>query len=673
MKPSLSKILLLSALILFAVQSLYAKSSPVEKIEAAYAEDRISLGEKIIYQVMTVRAPDRVPEEYRVEDEKKLKSATEIMIEARQNFDRLSKLEQETLKQYLSRPNLDSSHVSPEGHFRIHYKIEGTHAVDSADIDPANGIPDYVDWIAQYSDSSYRCMHDNLGYLYPPSDDTVGGDSLYDIYLMEMPYYGYTQPETPGPETWDDWISYMVVHRNFDGFPPNEDPEGLQKGAAKVTCAHEYFHSTQMAYNLLSDMWYMEVSSTWMEEICYPEVNDNYNYLPEFFNYPHLALGDSYNYHEYGSFIWNRFLDNRFDTTLIRSIWENLIEDDDAYAVINSTLQNYNSSLYDAFKEFAVWNWCTYNYDDGNHYTDGADYPVTIDLVGTITFYPTGDLQPYLAKRPDGLSANYIRFHEFGDVIGDFVLSFDGQDGYHWGANVILAEPGNNYTFTEIPLNETYAGSLLVSEVELYDYIILNPVVKSWYADNVNYTYSAYLLPWPDYAAEVGEIGPHDIYSMGPRTVSFWVYNRGAKQDIYHMSIDDEMGWDCQLQDTLFIIPLKDSVQVSADIYSGPDLVPGTVNNVVLTATSHSDSTAYAVDSLPIEIIIFNGDANNDGTINVSDAVWIINYVFIGGNPPIPHLLQGDANCDENINVSDAVFIINYVFIGGQPPPCLAY
>jgi hypothetical protein len=61
------------------------------------------------------------------------------------------------------------------------------------------------------------------------------------------------------------------------------------------------------------------------------------------------------------------------------------------------------------------------------------------------------------------------------------------------------------------------------------------------------------------------------------------------------------------------------------------------------------------------------GDANADLKINVSDAVYIINYVFVGGNPPQP-LMSGDANCDDKINVSDAVYIINFVFVGGHPP-----
>lgn len=61
------------------------------------------------------------------------------------------------------------------------------------------------------------------------------------------------------------------------------------------------------------------------------------------------------------------------------------------------------------------------------------------------------------------------------------------------------------------------------------------------------------------------------------------------------------------------------------------------------------------------------GDANADNTCNVSDAVYIINYVFIGGSAPSP-MWTGDANCDTTVNVSDAVFIINFVFIGGNDP-----
>lgn len=61
------------------------------------------------------------------------------------------------------------------------------------------------------------------------------------------------------------------------------------------------------------------------------------------------------------------------------------------------------------------------------------------------------------------------------------------------------------------------------------------------------------------------------------------------------------------------------------------------------------------------------GDANSDGGVNVGDAVYLINYVFNDGSPPVPYC-AGDANGDAMSNVGDAVYNINYVFKGGASP-----
>jgi len=62
-------------------------------------------------------------------------------------------------------------------------------------------------------------------------------------------------------------------------------------------------------------------------------------------------------------------------------------------------------------------------------------------------------------------------------------------------------------------------------------------------------------------------------------------------------------------------------------------------------------------------------DANSDGLVNVSDAVYIVNFVFVGGPAPVP-LEAGDANLDGSVNVSDAVTIVNYIFQGS--PICVS-
>ncbi len=62
------------------------------------------------------------------------------------------------------------------------------------------------------------------------------------------------------------------------------------------------------------------------------------------------------------------------------------------------------------------------------------------------------------------------------------------------------------------------------------------------------------------------------------------------------------------------------------------------------------------------------GDCNADGTVNVTDAVFLINYIFAGGPAPDP-LSVGDVDCSATTNVTDAVYLITYIFASG-PAPC---
>ncbi len=62
------------------------------------------------------------------------------------------------------------------------------------------------------------------------------------------------------------------------------------------------------------------------------------------------------------------------------------------------------------------------------------------------------------------------------------------------------------------------------------------------------------------------------------------------------------------------------------------------------------------------------GDANNSARLDISDAVFLINYVFANGPAPQP-AIAGNLNCDDRINMSDIVYLVNYMFISG-PKPC---
>ena len=63
------------------------------------------------------------------------------------------------------------------------------------------------------------------------------------------------------------------------------------------------------------------------------------------------------------------------------------------------------------------------------------------------------------------------------------------------------------------------------------------------------------------------------------------------------------------------------------------------------------------------------GDANGDDKYSVSDAVFLVNFLFKGGKAPVP-LGAGDANCSSDVTVADIVYLVNYLFKGG-PVPCI--
>lgn len=67
--------------------------------------------------------------------------------------------------------------------------------------------------------------------------------------------------------------------------------------------------------------------------------------------------------------------------------------------------------------------------------------------------------------------------------------------------------------------------------------------------------------------------------------------------------------------------------------------------------------------------VLLFGDANGDGIVDPADVVYIINYLFRGGNPPDP-LPAGDASCDGVVGPMDVAYLINYLFRNGDPPGC---
>ncbi len=64
----------------------------------------------------------------------------------------------------------------------------------------------------------------------------------------------------------------------------------------------------------------------------------------------------------------------------------------------------------------------------------------------------------------------------------------------------------------------------------------------------------------------------------------------------------------------------------------------------------------------------YRGDADASDELDISDVIYLINYLFQNGAAPIPYADQGDVNADRMVDVADLVYLINYLFLDGSPP-----
>jgi hypothetical protein len=67
------------------------------------------------------------------------------------------------------------------------------------------------------------------------------------------------------------------------------------------------------------------------------------------------------------------------------------------------------------------------------------------------------------------------------------------------------------------------------------------------------------------------------------------------------------------------------------------------------------------------EPLFIRGNANDDSKLDISDPIWILAQLFLGG-PAASCPDAADTNDDGVIDISDAVYLITFQFLGGYPP-----
>ena len=284
-----------------------------------------------------------------------------------------------------SEPARQRSVVSPSGFFELHWDDTGLNAVPQEDLS-GNGFPDYIDSAAVILDHVWNIEVGQLAYSPPPGID--GNPAIpYPVYFTNQLQYGVTWPvdliTANLPDT--TYTSYIEFDNNYsESYFPTKGLNGL-----KVTAAHEFHHAIQLGYSFrINDIYFFEMTSTWMEEYLYPDINDYLNYLDDFFK---IVSNSRFDYSgstfPYANSIYLQMLEAEYGAIIVRSIWEKIKIQKSLPALI-STLEQINSTWFESLGEYGLWLYYTGDRAiPGNFFNDASFFPqITIKSEDFIEF-----------------------------------------------------------------------------------------------------------------------------------------------------------------------------------------------------------------------------------------------------------------------------------------------
>ncbi|HNB10060.1 MAG TPA: DUF6055 domain-containing protein [bacterium] len=356
--------------------------------------------------------------------------------------------------------------------FKIYYDTVGTDKVSTIDAD-ANTIPDWVEENGKAFEKSYRKEIDTMGYREPVN---MKRDGYYEVYIINIRAYGQTAPVQQYPSGSDTWESFIEIENDFVG--GGFKTHGYD--AMRVTAAHEFHHAIQLAYKYdtgYTDGWFYEMTSTWLEDVVYDEVNDYYAYLPRFYSNPHVSLFSETTFFGYHVTHWLHMMEKTHGASIVRNIWERM-PDERALIAINNALEAETSTdLRNSFTEFSIWNYFTKDrYDSITYFQESRSFPAVSfyknTLIGNLTY----------TDGIPGLAARYYNFKTFDS--SDIKIRF--ESGSPSDFNIITIErleSGDPFI-----TRRSHVDSFVVSHMKPGDSLIV--IVSNTTTNKTNTTYT---------------------------------------------------------------------------------------------------------------------------------------------------------------------------------------
>ncbi len=247
----------------------------LQKIDEMSETGQLTKEDALLQKFYTGFSPDKLSNHLTELNKTPVKCMVPVMKEFYSIRDQLSEAVISEIENLITRSDdsQTSEYLSPAGNFIFYYETSGNDAVPAEDSNNS-GVPDYIEKAAFAADSSYRYQVEQLGFTDFRLTDP------YEVFFRNFNFYGTT--------TASGGTTYITIHNNFIGFPPNTHPEGHQTGALYVTIAHEVKHAIQYAANQwrgsAGSFNWSEMDATLMEETVFDDVNDYYNYIKSGFD-----------------------------------------------------------------------------------------------------------------------------------------------------------------------------------------------------------------------------------------------------------------------------------------------------------------------------------------------------------------------------------------------------
>lgn len=112
--------------------------------------------------------------------------------------------------------------------------------------------------------------------------------------------------------------------------------------------------------------------------------------------------------------------------------------------------------------------------------------------------------------------------------------------------------------------------------------------------------------------------------------------------------------------------PSQFVVDPTSNFFVLQDLVPG-IHVIQVVSRQNCNCWSATTCQVEVQVPFLRGDANGDLQVHVADPLFFLNFLFGLGVVDCPR--AADSNDDGVLDLADAIYTFMYLFLGGPPPP----